>query len=90
MTRLAYPARRRAPSLLSLGRAALGKHGYEDIKRMTVKARHSALTQAAREYGWTAVLRVLRAKFLRARSRDTLLASMLREDGIFAGAKGGL
>ena len=44
---------------ISLKKGELGKHGYKDIKTLSVKKRHVALDKAIKEYGAQKVLKKL-------------------------------
>lgn len=75
------------PSVLRpLGRAALAKHGYTNIKVLTTGARHNALRAAAAEHGWFSVHRALNAMYVSQRQRDPAAAAVIKEDVLYAAA----
>lgn len=52
----------KGPALIKgLNKGELKKYGYENVKNMTEKSRHTALNKAVKEYGRLSVMRKLRA-----------------------------
>ena len=65
---------------------ALIKHGYDNIRSLTVNGRHSALRAAAAEYGWFAVRRALNGLYIYTRNRDPEMAVIIKEDALYSAA----
>lgn len=58
----------------------LGKHGYEDVKRLTAGQRHAALAAAVREFGPTYVIRKLNVLAIYNKRKDPKLSALFRAD----------
>lgn len=58
----------------------LAKHGYHDVKRLSVSARHAALVGAVMEHGATYVIRKLNALGVFNKYRHPELTAVFRSD----------
>lgn len=65
----------------------LGAYGYEDVKAKTVAQRRAALRRAAKDLGWTAVVRRLNVLYIYNKVRHPATAALFREDREYASAR---
>lgn len=71
-------------SIGRLQRGSLAKHGYEQVRSMTVTGRHDALKSAATEYGWPEVRKKLLVLYTYNKYRNPELARLFWEDALYS------
>lgn len=64
----------------SLRKNDLGKYGYTQVKRMTVEARHAALTKAVAAYTALSVFRKLNAVYVLTRRKSNTSSRIFLKD----------
>jgi hypothetical protein len=65
---------------IELKRGELGKHGYKDVKNLTIKKRHEALDKAIDDYGAQTVLKKLGLIKTYNKNKNPIFITKLRDN----------
>jgi len=75
---------RRGLVRIHLKKGELGKHGYKDVKLLTVAQRRAALRSAAAEFGWSTVQKKLNVLYVYNKYRHPETAALFWADAAWA------